>query len=200
MPHYNAYRERVIPHQLNHFDFDKPLKFYVGETEEEEEDEDEDKDECLYNDEDNNIINSNTLYIDDKMSNNSWVNHVREFAKQHNLTYMCAASTPECSKSYKEKQKPKAITAPASAAASAPVVAKAVAKTVAPKTGSGNTFKLIDKSYIPKSKPPLYMYINRLTFGYTKLLRLEHHPMVLYIILLKHIIEHQLKLSPIKIM
>ena len=96
------------------------------------------------------------------MLNNPWVNHVREFAKQHNLTYMCAASTPECSKSYKEKQKPKAITAPASAAASAPVVAKAVAKTVAPKTESsssnGNTFKLVDKSYIPKSKPPFYIY------------------------------------------
>ena len=49
------------------------------------------------------------------MSNNSWVNHVREFAKQHNLTYMCAASTPECSKSYKEGKTPatktKAITA-----------------------------------------------------------------------------------------
>ena len=39
--HFNAYNEKVIPHKLNYFDFDKPLKFYVGETEEEEEDEDE---------------------------------------------------------------------------------------------------------------------------------------------------------------
>ena len=78
------------------------------------------------------------------MSNNSWVNHVREFAKQNNLTYMCAASTPECSKSYKEKQKPKAITAPASA----PAVAKTVApKTVSSSSASGSTFTLIDKLY-----------------------------------------------------
>ena len=84
------------------------------------------------------------------MSNNSWVNHVREFAKQHNLTYMCAASTPECSKSYKEKQKPKAITAPV------------VAKTVAPKSESsstnGNTFKVIDANHIPSGDKSVYIF------------------------------------------
>ena len=86
---------------------------------------------------------------------NKWIDHIKSFAKQHGLSYGCALSDPNCSKSYKEGKttttKTKAITAPV------------VAKTVAPKTessssASGNTFKLIDKSYIPKSKPPFYIY------------------------------------------
>ena len=36
------------------------------------------------------------------MSSNPWIDHVRAFAKQHNLSYMCAATDPNCSKSYKE--------------------------------------------------------------------------------------------------
>ena len=50
------------------------------------------------------------------MSSNPWIQHVRSFAKQHGVSYMCAASMPECSKSYKEGNnattKTKAITAP----------------------------------------------------------------------------------------
>ena len=46
------------------------------------------------------------------MSGNPWIDHVRAYAKQHGISYMCAVSDPNCSKSYKEKQKPKAITSP----------------------------------------------------------------------------------------
>ena len=90
------------------------------------------------------------------MSGNPWIDHVRAYAKQHGISYMCAVSDPNCSKSYKEKQKPKSLTTPVSA--KAPPV-----KTVPPKTESSstnsNTFKLVDKNYISKSKAPFYIYI-----------------------------------------
>ena len=84
------------------------------------------------------------------MSNNKWTEHVRSYAKQHGLSYGCALSDPNCSKSYKEKQKPKAITAPV------------VAKTVAPKSESsstnGNTFKVIDANHIPSGDKSFYIF------------------------------------------
>ena len=53
------------------------------------------------------------------MSNNPWIQHVREYAKQHGLSYMCAATDPNCSKAYKEGKTPttktKTVTAPTSA-------------------------------------------------------------------------------------
>ena len=49
------------------------------------------------------------------MSSNKWVEHVKAYAKQHGLSYMRAATEPNCSKSYKEGKPPatktKAITA-----------------------------------------------------------------------------------------
>ena len=94
---------------------------------------------------------------------NTWINHIKSYAKQHGLSYACALTDPNCSKSYKEKQKRKAITTPASAPASAPVAAKAVAKAVTPKTESsssagGNAFRVIEFNHIPKSNPPFYIY------------------------------------------
>lgn len=38
---------------------------------------------------------------------NNWVEHIKKFAKEHNLSYGCALSTPECSQSYIKKQKNK---------------------------------------------------------------------------------------------
>ena len=32
---------------------------------------------------------------------NAWITHVRKFAEEHNLTYACALSTPECKETYK---------------------------------------------------------------------------------------------------
>ena len=102
------------------------------------------------------------------MSNNKWVEHVKAYAKQHGLSYMRAATEPNCSKTYKEKQNPttktKAITAPAAA------------KTAAPKSESssttGNTFKEIDINNIPRSKTPFYVYVPWM--AYLKSLKLEN--------------------------
>jgi hypothetical protein len=33
---------------------------------------------------------------------NAWIEHVRQFAKQHNIHYGCALSMAECSTSYKK--------------------------------------------------------------------------------------------------
>ena len=38
------------------------------------------------------------------MSSNKWVDHIKAFAKQNGLSYGCALSDPNCSKTYKEKQ------------------------------------------------------------------------------------------------
>ena len=50
------------------------------------------------------------------MSSNPWILHVKAYAKEKGLSYMCAATDPNCSKSYKEGKnattKTKAITAP----------------------------------------------------------------------------------------
>jgi len=35
---------------------------------------------------------------------NSWVMHIRNYAKEHNLTYACALSEPGCRASYKSKK------------------------------------------------------------------------------------------------
>jgi hypothetical protein len=32
---------------------------------------------------------------------NAWVNHVRQYAKAHNITYGCAVANPDCKSSYK---------------------------------------------------------------------------------------------------
>jgi hypothetical protein len=34
------------------------------------------------------------------MTASNWINHIRKFAKDNNITYSCALSNPECSKSY----------------------------------------------------------------------------------------------------
>jgi hypothetical protein len=34
------------------------------------------------------------------MPPNAWTLHVKQFAKEHNLSYGCAMSTPECRQSY----------------------------------------------------------------------------------------------------
>ena len=47
------------------------------------------------------------------MSSNPWIQHVKSFTKQHGLGYMCAATDPQCSKSYKEKKNPQTVTTPA---------------------------------------------------------------------------------------
>ena len=114
------------------------------------------------------------------MSSDPWVDHVRAFAKQHNLTYMCAASTPECSKSYKKKQnaktKTKAITAPVNiktrarpmaavkTLTTAPKIVPKITPTPAPppalvKTAKANVSKTakatVSKTAPPKTKGPL---------------------------------------------
>ena len=74
---------------------------------------------------------------------------------------MCAATEPNCSKTYKEKQNPttksKAITAPV--AVKTPPV-----KTVPPKTESsstnGNTFKVIDANHIPSGDKSFYIFFS----------------------------------------
>jgi len=38
---------------------------------------------------------------------NAWVEHIREFAKRHIMSYGCALSNPECLRSYKKKKEPK---------------------------------------------------------------------------------------------
>ena len=35
---------------------------------------------------------------------NSWVEHVRKYAKDHSLSYMCAATEPDCKSSYKARK------------------------------------------------------------------------------------------------
>jgi hypothetical protein len=35
---------------------------------------------------------------------NKWIEHIRTYAKSKNISYSCAVSDPECSKTYKEKQ------------------------------------------------------------------------------------------------
>jgi len=35
---------------------------------------------------------------------NPWIAHVRAFAKSRNLSYMCAATEPECKSSYKARK------------------------------------------------------------------------------------------------
>lgn len=35
---------------------------------------------------------------------NSWVEHVRKYAKDNSLSYMCAATDPECRSSYKARK------------------------------------------------------------------------------------------------
>ena len=77
--HFNALNDEVIPHKIGWFNFDKPLKFKVEK--------------------------SDILYISE-MSSNKWTEHVRAYAKQHGLSYMCAATDPNCSKSYKEGEHP----------------------------------------------------------------------------------------------
>jgi hypothetical protein len=102
----------------------------------------------------NDIINSDILYIDDNMSSNKWVEHVKAYAKQHGLSYMCAATDPNCSKSYKEGKTPTTKTK----AITASVVAKTENKSSSSSSTNGNTFKEVDKSYISKSKAPFYIY------------------------------------------
>ena len=36
---------------------------------------------------------------------NKWIEHIRAFAKSHNVPYGCALSNPECLASYKAKNK-----------------------------------------------------------------------------------------------
>jgi hypothetical protein len=44
------------------------------------------------------------LYLDIiRMSTNKWVNFVKQFSKDNNLSYACALSTPECKDSYRAK-------------------------------------------------------------------------------------------------
>jgi hypothetical protein len=35
---------------------------------------------------------------------NPWVEHIKSFAKQNNLSYGCALSNPKCKQSYKGKK------------------------------------------------------------------------------------------------
>lgn len=35
---------------------------------------------------------------------NKWIEHIRTYAKNKNISYSCAVSDPDCSKTYKEKQ------------------------------------------------------------------------------------------------
>jgi hypothetical protein len=40
---------------------------------------------------------------------NPWVEHVRNYARDHNMTYFCALSQPECKTSYKKPARAKAV-------------------------------------------------------------------------------------------
>jgi len=35
---------------------------------------------------------------------NPWIEHVKKYASQHNLSYACALSTPECKESYQRPE------------------------------------------------------------------------------------------------
>ena len=43
-----------------------------------------------------------------KGGGNAWTDHIRDFAKRNNMTYMCALSNPECKAEYKSKKPQKA--------------------------------------------------------------------------------------------
>ena len=134
------------------------------------------------------------------MSSNPWIQHVRAFAKERGLSYMCAATDPNCSKSYKEGKNTKTTTTTAKTLAPAP------AKVVAPKTEikssytNDNTFKEIDKKTMHQKVINHFMYINHSHRFYTKLLKLENRLVVLHITLLKCITEHRWNMLQIKIM
>jgi len=64
---------------------------------------------------------------------NTWIDHIKSYAQQHGLSYGCALSDPNCSKSYKEKQNPTTQTKP-NAAAKARAIAAVKTLTSAPKT------------------------------------------------------------------
>lgn len=36
-----------------------------------------------------------------------WINHIKEFAKKHNMSYGCAMTDPRCKEEYQKKKKPK---------------------------------------------------------------------------------------------
>jgi len=38
---------------------------------------------------------------------NAWTNHIKEWAKKNNVSYMCAMSQPACREAYKKQEKPK---------------------------------------------------------------------------------------------
>jgi len=38
-----------------------------------------------------------------------WVEHVRKYARDHNMTYMCAQTEPACKASYKKPARAKAV-------------------------------------------------------------------------------------------
>ena len=68
---------------------------------------------------------------------------------------MCAASMPECSKSYKEGTNPKTATTATRTLAPAPAIA---AKTESKSSSTNDSFKEIDKHYVEKSTKPFYIY------------------------------------------
>jgi hypothetical protein len=51
---------------------------------------------------------------------NQWIEHVRAFAKARNLSYMCAATDPECRAAYKTGRPLKAPRGPANAKPASP--------------------------------------------------------------------------------
>jgi hypothetical protein len=90
---------------------------------------------------------------------------------------MCAASDPNCSKSYKEinniTTKTKAIAAPVAIkkattktkAITAPVATKAVAPKSESSSTNGNSFKEIDINHIPKvGNKTFYIYVPFMAF------------------------------------
>ncbi len=42
---------------------------------------------------------------------NPWIEHIKKFAKEHNITYAAALSDPKCKESYKSGAKSGAMTA-----------------------------------------------------------------------------------------
>ena len=40
------------------------------------------------------------------MGNNEWFNHVKKYAAEHNVSYACALSHPDCKNSYTKLTKP----------------------------------------------------------------------------------------------
>ena len=89
-----------------------------------------------------------------------WIDHIKSYAKQHGLSYACALTDPNCSKSYKGGKTPatktKAITAPVPTTPT-PARARAIAAvktlTSAPKIAPAHLLQhLLNRMILPRLK------------------------------------------------